>query len=114
MSTVYCVTEPITYKEGIQVPLFDISPAREFGQIKILTEHNQSMSASVPMVRMLREKLKDFTDEDYILPVGDPVVIATVSAICSDLNNGKFKMLKWNKRMRQYDVYTINAYGGKL
>ena len=114
MSVVYCVTEPITYKDGIVVPLFDISPAREFGEIRILTEHNQSMTASVPMVRMIREKMKGFSDEDYILPVGDPVVIATVAAIASDLNHGYFQMLKWNKRMRQYDVYKINAYGSKL
>jgi len=114
MSVVYCVTEPITYKDGIVVPLFDISPAREFGEIRILTEHNQSMTASVPMVRMIREKMKGFCDADYILPVGDPVVIATVAAIASDLNHGYFQMLKWNKRMRQYDVYKINAYGSKL
>jgi hypothetical protein len=114
MSRVFVVTEPITYNNGIPVPLFDISPAREFGEIVVLSEHNQSMAASVPMVRMLREKMKDFGDGDYILPVGDPVVIATVAAIASDLNHGYFQMLKWNKRMRTYEVFKINAYGNKL
>lgn len=114
MSVVYCVTEPITYKEGVPAPLFDISPAREFGEIVILTEHGHSMSASVPMVRMLREKLKDFGDDDYILPVGDPVMIATVTAIASDINHGYYQMLKWNKRLRQYEVFKINVYGNKL
>lgn len=114
MSRVFCVTEPITYKDGAPVPLFDISPAREFGEVTILTEHNQSMSASVPMVRMLREKMKDFDDSDYILPVGDPVIIATVAAIAADMNAGYFQMLKWNKRMRKYEVFKINVYGNKL
>lgn len=114
MSKVYVVTEPITYKDGIPAPLFDVSPAREFGELVVLTEHGQSMSASVPMVRMLREKLRDFSDEDFILPVGDPVIIATVAAIAADINKGYYQMLKWNKRLRQYEVFKINVYGNKL
>lgn len=114
MSVVYVVTDPITYKDGVPAPLFDISPAREFGELKVLTEHNQSMSASVPMVRMLREKMKDFGDADYILPVGDPVIIGTVCAIAADLNAGYFQMLKWNKRLRSYEVFKINVYGNRL
>lgn len=114
MSVVYVVTEPITYKDGIQTPLFDVTPAREFGELKTLTEHNQSMSASVPMVRMLREKMKDFCDADYILPVGDPVIIGTVCAIAADMNAGYYQMLKWNKRLRSYEVFKINVYGNKL
>lgn len=114
MSKVYCVTEPITYRDGVPAPLFDISPAKEFGDIEILTEHGHSMSASVPMVRYLREKLKFFTDDDYILPVGDPVMIGTVAAIAADINGGYYQMLKWNKRLRQYEVFKINVYGNKL
>lgn len=114
MSTVYIVTEPITYKEGIQAPLFDVSPAREYGELKVLTEHSHSMSASVPMVRMIRDKMKDFCDADYILPVGDPVIIGTVCAIAADMNAGYFQMLKWDKRTRKYEVFKINVYGNRL
>jgi len=114
MSKVYCVTEPITYRDGIPTPLFDVSPALKYGDLEILAKHNNSMFASVPMVRHFRDKLKDFCDDDYILPVGDPVTIATVAAIASDINNGYFKMLKWDKKSRNYLVVEINAYGGQL
>lgn len=114
MSKVYCVTEPITYRDGVPTPLFDVSPALKYGELEILAKHNNSMFASVPMVRHFRDKLKDFSDDDYILPVGDPVTIATVAAIASDINNGYFKMLKWDKKSRNYLVVEINAYGAAL
>ena len=108
---VFCVTEPITYKNGIPEPAFDVSPALQFGEIVILTKHNHSMLASVPMIRHLREQLKDFNDEDYILPVGDPVTIAAVAAVAADINKGYFKILKWDKRSRAYMPIEIDSWG---
>lgn len=108
---VFCVTEPITYKNGVPEPAFDISPALQFGEIVILTKHNHSMLASVPMVRHLRDQLKDFNDDDCILPVGDPVTIASVAAIAADINKGKFRILKWDKRQRAYLPIDIDAWG---
>ena len=114
MSKVFCVTEPITYKNGSPEQLFDISPASEYGEIEILTKHNHSMLISVPMVRGLREKLRDFSDDDYILPVGDPVTIGAVCAIAADMNGGYYKILKWDKRMRKYLPIEIQVWGKEL
>jgi hypothetical protein len=111
MSKVFCVTEPITYRDGAPVTLFDISPALKYGEIEILAKHNHNMFATVPMVRFFREKLKDFNDDDYILPVGDPVIIATVAAIAADMNNGQYKILKWDKPTRQYASIQVNIDG---
>ena len=114
MPKVYCVTEPITYRDGTPQPLFDISPALKFGELEILAKHNHSMLASVPMVRYFRERLRDFSDEDFILPVGDPVTIATVAAIAADINKGYFKILKWDKRQASYIPIEIDAWGKEL
>lgn len=114
MSKVFCVTEPVTYRDGVPEPLFDITPAMQYGEIEILSKHSTNMMASVPMIRHFREKLKDFSDEDYILPVGDPVTIAAVAAVASDINNGYFKILKWDKRQKKYLVIEIDSYGGEL
>ena len=114
MARVFCVTEPITYRDGVPQQLFDISPALEYGELEILAKHNNSMFASVPMIRHFREKLKDFCDDDFILPVGDPVTIAAVAAIAADINKGYFKILKWDKKQRKYLVVEINAWGESL
>jgi len=114
VSKVYCVTEPITFKDGQPIPLFDISPAIEYGELEILTRHSQSMIFSVPMVRALRDSLKNFSDEDYILPVGDPITIGAVCAIAADINGGFYKVLKWDKRTRKYMPIEINVWGAQL
>jgi hypothetical protein len=114
MSKVYLVTEPITYKNGKAEVMFDITPALEYGELVTLTKHNHSMIISVPMVRQLRKDLATFCDDDYILPVGDPVTIGTVAAVAADINGGFFKMLKWDKRSRKYIPIEINAWGKEL
>ena len=111
MPRVFCVTEPITYKDGVPVPAFDISPALKYGDINILTKHSQSMLTASTMVDYIRSRLQDFSDDDYILPVGDPVTIGCVTAIASEVNDGKFKMLKWDKRQRTYFVVDIDIFG---
>jgi hypothetical protein len=108
------VTEPITYRDGNPVPLFDITPAAEYGEIEVLTRHNQSMMFSVPMIRSLRDKLKDFNDNDFILPVGDPITIGAVCAVVADINGGFYKVLKWDKRTRKYLPIEIQVWGSQL
>lgn len=110
-SKVYCVTEPVTYKDGAVAPMFDITPALQFGDIDIVTKHNQSMFLSSLMVTHIRNKLKDFSDDDYILPVGDPTVIGTVCAIAADINEGRYKILKWDKKQRKYLPITVDIWG---
>ena len=37
--------------------------------------------------------------------MGDPAIIAVAGAVVSDVNGGRFKVLKWDKReYRYYDV----------
>jgi len=42
--------------------------------------------------------------------VGDPAIIATTSAVVSDINHGKFKMLKWDRESSKYYPLTVNLY----
>ena len=100
--TVYCISEPIRMENGEPIPLFDLTPAFQFGKVEILLQSKQTGISTGPIIEVLQEKLVDFYDEDYILPVGDPTLIGIVCAICSDINRGRFKMLKWDKRGRMY------------
>lgn len=114
MPKVYCVTEPVTYRDGEPKQLFDITPATKFGDIEILAKHNHNMFASAPMIRYFRDKLANFSDDDYILPVGDPVIIGAVTAVAASMNQGRVKLLKWDKRERKYLPISIDIYGNAL
>jgi hypothetical protein len=100
--TVYCVTEPIKMENGSPIPLFDLTPAAQFGEIEILLKHSQSFIDPTPLIKPLYEKLVNFGNDDYILPTGDPTMIALVGALCAYINDGRFKVLKWDKRNRAY------------
>jgi len=64
--------------------------------------------SSKPVIHSLRKKLRDFSDEDYILCLGDPSIIAVVAAVASDLNRGRFKLLKWDRRLEKYYPVEVN------
>ena len=102
--TVFVVCEPF----GVTM---DFTPALQFGQLEVLLTHTQSMIAPVPTIRQLREKLENFSDNDYIIPVGDPVLMSTVAAVASHMNHGRVKYLKWDRKQRQYIVVQTDISG---
>ena len=55
---VYVVQEVFKKEGGISRPLFNLSPAREYGEIKILLPPGGVMLHPIPMVRELDMKLK--------------------------------------------------------
>ncbi len=107
--TVFVVCEPVSNRDSTSK--FDLSPALEYGELEILLGHTQSLLAPVPTIRKLREKLKDFNDEDYILPVGDPVLMSTVAMVAGFFNYGRVKFLKWDRIQRRYLTIQVDTSG---
>ena len=56
------------------------------------------------------KKLKDYTIRDYLLLTGDPAIIGVACSIVSDITNGKYNLLKWDKQERRYYPVEINLY----
>ena len=57
----------------------------------------------------LKKKLKDFSDDDYILCLGDPSIIATVAVVAASMNRNRFKMLKWDRYLKKYYPVEVNT-----
>ena len=89
-----------------QVMDYNVRSAEKFGDLKImLPDRKQMILASGPLTFELQKHLKDFNDNDYLLLIGDPAIIGVCCAIAAEVNNGKFKVLKWDKReFRYYDI----------
>ncbi len=56
---------------------------------------------------------KDFSDSDFLLAMGDPVAIAIASIVASDINNGRLKILKWDREHRAYYPVEIDIYNNR-
>ena len=76
----------------------------------LLPEFSQIIFSPGPLVYKLRQGLKDFTKNDYLLLTGDPAIIGVACSIVSDITNGKYNLLKWDKQERKYYPIEINLY----
>ena len=108
-NTVYVIQEIPGTREGR--PKINIMGAADYGTLKfLLPELSQIIFSPGPLIFKLRKSLKDFTSEDYLLLTGDPAIIGVACSIVSDITNGKYKLLKWDKQERKYYRITINLY----
>ena len=85
--------------------------ALKYGKLKVLLKENTQIVLSPgPVMYELRKLLKDYNSNDYLLLSGDPSVIGLACAIVSDINNGKFKLLKWDRQEKVYYPIEINLF----
>ena len=107
--TVYVVQEIAGTREGR--PKFNITGALKYGKLKVLLrEDTQIILSPGPIIFELRRLLKDYNSNDYLLLSGDPSVIGIAVAIVSDINNGRFNLLKWDGQERRYYPLSLNLY----
>ena len=113
---VYLVQEIPVFREyenpeKASKPKIDITPALKYGQIKIMFPRLKQMQFSPgPMVMEIKNSLKDFTTDDFLLLYGDPAIIGVVCAVASDITNGKFKLLKYDRRQFSYYAIELNIF----
>ena len=92
-------------------PKYNITGAQKYGEIKVLLkEGSQIIFSPGPAIFELRRLLKNYTHNDYLLLSGDPSIIGIAVAIVSDINNGKFNLLKWDRQEQMYYPLEINLY----
>ena len=90
----------------------NIRSAEKFGDLKVvLPDNKQIVLSSGPLTFKLKHALKDFNDDDYLLLMGDPAIIAVAGAVVSDVNGGKFKVLKWDRDEKKYYDIEIDLKG---
>ena len=109
---VYVVQEIPGSKAG--TPKINIMGAASYSTtndfIFLLPELSQIIFSPGPLIFKLRKALKNFTTDDYLLLTGDPAIIGVACSIVSDMTNGKYKLLKWDKQERKYYPIEINLY----
>ena len=106
---VYVIQEIAGTKDG--KPKINILGAAEYGTFKfLLPELSQMIFSPGPLIFKLRKGLKDYNTEDFLLLTGDPAIIGVACSIVSDITNGKFNLLKWDKQERKYYPIHINLF----
>ena len=106
---VYVIQEIAGTKDG--KPKINILGAANYGTFKfLLPELSQMIFSPGPLIFKLRECLRNYTIQDYLLLTGDPAIIGVACSIVSDITNGKFNLLKWDKQERKYYPIQVNLF----
>jgi hypothetical protein len=107
--TVYVIQEIAGTGEGR--PKINIIGAAEFGTFKfLLPELSQIIFSPGPLIFKLRKGLQNYRPSDFLLLTGDPAIIGVACSIVSDITNGKYQLLKWDKQERKYYSININLH----
>ena len=90
-------------------PFISVLSAADYGEIVVLFESGQQiMFSPQPAIRKLKRKLKDFSDDDYLLMMGDPAAMGIACCVAAEMNRGKFNILKWDKKAQRYYPVSVN------
>ena len=106
---VYVIQEIPGTKEGR--PKINIMGAAAFGKFKfLLPELSQIIFSPGPLIFKLRKSLSKYRQKDFLFLTGDPAIIGVACSIVSDITNGKYNLLKWDKQERKYYSIEIDLY----
>ena len=106
---VYVIQEIAGTRDGR--PKINIIGASQYGKLNfLLPELSQIIFSPGPLIFKLRKGLKDYRQKDFLLLTGDPAIIGVACSIVSDITNGKYQLLKWDKQERKYYAIEINLH----
>lgn len=98
-----------TFDEESQrmTPKYDFSLAEKFGDIHPILDRDDRIWFTAKITNKIRAALADFSDDDYLVAVGDPSIIAMCAGVILRRSKG-MKMLCWDRRSAEYVALDIN------
>lgn len=80
----------------------DISPALKYGELVYLLPRGDWTGDLGPVADHIKNKISHISDNDWLLMMGDPTLIALVAALVYDKTKGVLNLLKWDKLSTEY------------
>lgn len=111
MSRVFVVQRPAYYDRSRRgwVNKYDLSPAGKFGELVFLLRPGNIYRDKLDSaVAHLRKHLADYSEDDHILAIGDPVAIAATVMMASQVSGGRISLLKFDRMNNEYDAYKVD------
>lgn len=87
----------------------DFSDALQYGDLELLTKTDEQNNISTSeIISKIKERLKKFKLDDYLLLSGDPAIIGIAFVLAARLNRGKVNILKWDRLEERYYPVSID------
>jgi hypothetical protein len=88
--------------------VFDFTPALKYGAIHVIVPPGPPLISLASVLPQMREKMRGFCDDDYVVATGDPALIAAACMIGGWYNSGRVKVLRWDRFTRDYAVLDLD------
>jgi hypothetical protein len=99
--------DPVTQ---CMVSVMNFNHARRFGEPVVLCPTGPAALSTAPTTWSLKDKLRDFCDDDYLIAVGDPTLQAMAACVACDVNRGRINFLKWDRECGAYIVVKFDLH----
>jgi len=110
--TAYILQEPMKkdFTTGMMVPVMDLRKVIDYGDPVIVLQSGRISLTPGPTIDRIYDVMRDFCDDDFIVPIGDPSGITILASVASHINNGKYRLLKWDKTRSEYICVNIDIF----
>ena len=91
------------------VPTVNIAPAAKYGEVVTILPPGSQFYAAAETTRLIKQRLHelDYQAGDFLLPMGNPVIMAVASAIAARRSNGCLNVLVWDRLTSSYVSYEL-------
>ena len=102
-------TEPRVFLT--QETALNVAQATRFGKLTaILPRDRRVEQAPAPVLRELRRRLATYSSDDYVLPLGSPVLIAMAVFIAAEVNSGLVNLLVFDRKLNDYYPLRLDLF----
>lgn len=111
--TVFVVQRQLKYdkeKKELSPKFPTINKAEIFGELEDVLSPSAHPFDSESVLGDIHECLSRFSDDDYLLLIGNPILIGMCVTVAAYYNDGKVKMLQWSGRHLKYTEIAAKIY----
>lgn len=87
---------------GIWVPQVNINAAKRYGDIIEILPPEASRLHVAPLITVIREAMKSYSKDDFIVALGDPTIIAITACMAFMHAGALLRLLKWDRQTGDY------------
>lgn len=104
MPRVFAPQQPSRFDTATKlwIPTMNMAAAERYGELVVMLPPNANRLHTAPLLQALKEKMADFTADDWLVAVGDPSLIAAASCIATLKTGGLLRLLKWDRLTSDY------------
>ena len=114
MSKVFAVQNQHRYDKEKDdfVPKFDLSAAEQFGTLTYLLAPNAAPFSAASVTKELHAKLSEITSDDFLLLIGNPILIGLTVAVASIYCPVGLRLLQWHGKEQRYIAVKVPDING--